>query len=123
MKKIIFACAIILMAVSSACTEKSEQASIVGEWERTFEDSSSAVVRYDFRDDNHLISKMITDDDSITENGLWYLMSDTLVLYKEREPEEEPGQPVVMIVEKLTQTEMFWRYLRVGGPIIKLRRL
>lgn len=115
------------------CTSCKKEPSIVGKWQvvniydnhdiRTTE-SHGATGVYEFRENGGLsISMTIDGETSVDDNNQWMMRGDTLYMYEVRQPDEEPGMPGVMLVEKLTQSEMRWLYLITGDLYIDLKRI
>ena len=113
------------------CTSCRKEYSIVGKWQivgATYDDGTRIELEttdvYEFRDNSDLIITSIADGDTTVEaNNGWEMHSDTLIMYKRRQPGEEPGMPGAMLVEKLTKSEMRWLFLILGDMYIDLKRI
>ena len=108
----------------TACSEKGESLKdfIVGQWE-VVEPQHTATVRSNFLAGGDFTTTIIDGADTTLQDNLqWYLRKDTLYMYEVREPGEEPGMPGMVIVEKVTDSEMHW-HRPYSGSETKLKRL
>ena len=131
-KTVLLAFAAILFFAS--CEEKASSA-ILGRWQITdmyyisqhsgihHEDLEGTAI-FDFQKENKLVMTTIDDGDTTVEDNLgWGIYEDTLIMYRHRNPDEEPGMPGVMLIEELTEQQMRWQNLILGDEYIELKRL
>ena len=96
----------------------------VSEWSGITHEDLEGIAIYDFQRENKLVMTTIEDGDTTVEDNLgWGIYEDTLIMFRHRNPDEEPGMPGVMLIEELTEQQMRWQYLTVGDVYVELKRI
>ena len=113
------------------CTSCKKEPDIVGKWQivgiyddHGTQESLDGTAVYEFRESHELLVTTTVDGETtVSDNNQWEMHGDTLYMYELRQAGGEPGMPAVMLVEKLTRSEMRWLYLILGDLYIDLKRI
>ena len=123
------------MVLFTACEEKPSGASntIYGRWQvydifvetghGVYHEELDEVTLFDFLPSNELVTTVISNGDTVCDsNCSWLLYNDTLIMYQNHAPGEEPNMPGVMQIQTLNSKRMRWCNLVLGDLYVDLIR-